>query len=64
MTRGVRVASFFWLQSMIRQAEARRMIFELDTAIQGLVGRLDRNDPEIVRLSGLYHNMIRLWAEL
>ena len=64
ITRGVRVASFFWLQSMIRQAEARRMIFELDTAIQGLVGRLDRNDPEIVRLSGLYHNMIRLWAEL
>ena len=64
ITRGVRVASFFWLQSMIRQAEARRMIFELDTAIQGLVGRLDRNDPEIVRLSGLYHNMIRHWAEL
>ncbi|HEX3936984.1 MAG TPA: Fe2+-dependent dioxygenase [Xanthobacteraceae bacterium] len=64
ITRGVRVASFFWLQSMIRQADARRMIFELDTAIQGLVGRLDRNDPEIVRLSGLYHNMIRHWAEL
>lgn len=64
ITRGVRVASFFWLQSMIRQAEARRMIFELDTAIQGLVGRLDRNDREIVRLSGLYHNMIRHWAEL
>lgn len=64
ITRGFRVASFFWLQSMIRQAEARRMIFELDTAIQGLVGRLDRNDREIVRLSGLYHNMIRHWAEL
>ena len=64
ITRGVRVASFFWLQSMIRHAEARRMIFELDSAIQGLVGRLDRNDPEIVKLSGLYHNMIRHWAEL
>ena len=64
ITRGVRVASFFWLQSMIRQADVRRMIFELDIAIQGLVGRLDRNDPEIVRLSGLYHNMIRQWAEL
>lgn len=64
ITRGVRVASFFWLQSMIRHGETRRMIFELDTAIQGLVGRLDRNDPEIVRLSGLYHNMIRHWAEL
>lgn len=64
ITRGARVASFFWLQSMIRSDEARRMVFELDGAIQGLVGRLDRNDPEIVRLSGLYHNMIRHWAEL
>jgi PKHD-type hydroxylase len=64
ITRGVRVASFFWLQSMIRDSHARSMIFDLDTAIQGLVGRLGRNDPQIVRLSGLYHNLIRYWAEL
>ncbi len=64
ITRGVRVASFFWLQSMIRDAQARSMIFDLDTTIQGLVGRLGRNDPEIVKLSGLYHNLIRYWAEL
>jgi len=64
ITRGVRVASFFWLQSMIRDAQARSMIFALDNAIQGLIGRLDRNDPEIVKLSGLYHNLIRYWAEL
>jgi PKHD-type hydroxylase len=64
ITRGVRVASFFWLQSMIRDAQARSMIFDLDNTIQGLVERLGRNDPEIVRLSGLYHNLIRYWAEL
>jgi PKHD-type hydroxylase len=64
ITRGLRVASFFWLQSMIRDSWARSMIFDLDTAIQGLVGRLGRNDPEIVRLSGIYHNLIRYWAEL
>jgi PKHD-type hydroxylase len=64
ITRGTRVASFFWLQSMIRDEATRRMIFDLDSAIQGLVERLPRNDPEIVRLSGLYHNMIRHWAEL
>ena len=64
ITRGLRVASFFWLQSMIRNSRARSMIFDLDTAIQGLVGRLGRNDPEIVRLSGIYHNLIRYWAEL
>jgi PKHD-type hydroxylase len=64
ITRGVRVASFFWLQSMIRDAQARSMIFDLDNSIQGLVGRLGRNDSEIVKLGGLYHNLIRHWAEL
>jgi PKHD-type hydroxylase len=64
VTRGARVASFFWLQSMIRDAHARSMIFDLDHAIQGLVERLGRNDPEVVKLSGLYHNLIRYWADL
>jgi PKHD-type hydroxylase len=64
ITRGVRVASFFWLQSMIRDTHARSMIFDLDGVIQGLVERLGRNDDEIVKLSGLYHNLIRYWAEL
>jgi len=64
ITRGVRVASFFWLQSMIRDAQARSMIFDLDTAIQGLVERLGSNNPQLVKLTGLYHNLIRHWAEL
>ena len=64
ITRGVRVASFFWLQSMIRDAHARSMIFDLDSAIQGLVERLGRNDAGVVKLSGLYHNLIRYWAEV
>ncbi|MGY3448278.1 Fe2+-dependent dioxygenase [Bradyrhizobium sp. USDA 4353] len=64
VTRGVRVASFFWLQSMIRDPLARSMIFDLDTTIQGLSQRLGRDDPEMVRLTGLYHNLIRYWAEV
>src|ERR1700756_1693737 len=64
VTRGMRVASFFWLQSMIRDAHARSLIFDLDTAIQALVERLGRNDAEVVKLSGLYHNLIRYWAEI
>jgi len=64
VTRGMRVASFFWLQSMIRDAHARSMIFDLDTAIQELVQRLGRNDPETVKLTGIYHNLIRYWAEV
>lgn len=64
ITRGVRVASFFWLQSMIRDAHARSLIFDLDTSIQGLVERLGRDDAETVRLTGIYHNLIRYWAEV
>ena len=64
VTRGVRVASFFWLQSMIRDAHARSMIFDLDSAIQSLVDRLGRDDPETVKLTGIYHNLIRYWADV
>ena len=64
VTRGARVASFFWLQSMIRDAHARSLIFDLDTAIQALVSRLGRDDPETVKLTGIYHNLIRYWAEV
>jgi PKHD-type hydroxylase len=64
VTSGTRVASFFWLQSMIRDAYARSMIFDLDTAIQSLVERIGRNDPETVKLTGIYHNLIRYWAEV
>jgi len=63
VTRGARIASFFWLQSMIRDASARSMIFDLDTAIQALSQQHGRDDPEMVRLTGVYHNLIRYWAE-
>jgi PKHD-type hydroxylase len=64
VTRGTRVASFFWLQSMVRDAHARSMIFDLDSAIQNLTERLGRDDPETVKLTGIYHNLIRYWAEV
>lgn len=64
ITRGTRLAAFFWLQSMIRDAHARSLIFDLDATIQELVERLGRNDPEVRRLTNIYHNLIRFWAEL
>ena len=64
VTRGVRTASFFWLQSMIRDTYARSLIYDLDTAIQALVERLGRDDSETVKLTGIYHNLIRQWAEV
>src|SRR6202161_1963373 len=64
VTRGARVASFFWLQSMIKDAHARSMIFDLDNSIQDLVDRLGRNDTQVRKLTNVYHNLIRYWAEL
>jgi len=62
VTRGRRVASFFWIQSMVRDGEARRSLFELDTAIQAVAQDRGQNDPQIIRLTGVYHNLLRRWA--
>ena len=62
VTRGSRWASFFWIQSMIRDEAARAMLFELDNAVQGL--RKEHGDTEhVVSLTGLYHNLVRRWAD-
>jgi PKHD-type hydroxylase len=63
VTRGRRVASFFWIQSMVRDIEARRSLFELDSTIQDLAAEHGLDDPRIVRLTGLYHNLLRRWAD-
>lgn len=62
VTRGRRLASFFWLQSMIASDEKRTLLFDMDMAIQSLRGQLD-DAAEIVQLTGVYHNLIRQWAE-
>jgi PKHD-type hydroxylase len=49
---------------MIRDAHACSLIFDLDTVIQALVERLGRDDPETVKLTGIYRNLIRTWAEV
>lgn len=64
VTRGARVASFFWLQSMIRTDAQRTMLFDLDQTIQRLSLERGGNDANVVALSGLYHNLLRLWAEV
>ncbi len=62
VTRGSRWSSFFWIQSMIRDETARAMLFDLDNAVQGL--RKEHGDTEhVVSLTGLYHNLVRRWAE-
>lgn len=63
VTRGARVASFFWIQSMVRDDARREMLFDLDQTIQSLSASLGLNAPDAVRLTGIYHNLIRQWAE-
>jgi PKHD-type hydroxylase len=63
VTRGARVSSFFWIQSMIREDGRRTLLFDLDMAIQRLNGDLP-NHPSAVQFTGVYHNLLRTWAEL
>ena len=63
VTRGTRTASFFWVQSMIRDAGQREILFDLDQSIQDLSSSAGLNDPTAVRLTGIYHNLLRQWAE-
>lgn len=62
VTRGERIASFFWVQSLVRDDRQRRMLFELDTSIQKLTQ--DAADEEaVLQLTCVYHNLLRLWSE-
>jgi PKHD-type hydroxylase len=62
ITRGARVASFFWVQSMVREDAQRSTLFDLDMAIVRLT-REHPGDPALVSLVGVYHNLLRMWAE-
>ena len=62
VTRGARVASFFWMQSMVRDDGQRTILYELDSSIQALVAS-SPNHESVVRLTGIYHNLIRRWAD-
>ena len=63
VTRGARVCSFFWVQSMVRDDWRRSMLFELDRNIQSLRQRVG-DGPEIVGLTGHYHNLLRQWSDV
>ena len=62
VTRGARIASFFWVQSLVRDGEQRRMLLELDTSIQSLTAAGAERDA-VLRLTNLYHNLLRQWAQ-
>lgn len=62
VTRGERLASFFWVQSLVRDAEQRRTLLEMDTAITRLT-ETGADRQSVVQLTGTYHNLLRMWAQ-
>jgi PKHD-type hydroxylase len=63
VTSGARVCSFFWIQSLIRDDGRRTLLFDMDTAIQRLARDVP-DHPSAIQLTGVYHNLLRQWAEL
>ena len=63
VTSGERVASFFWIQSMVRDETQRRVLFDLDVSVQRLAAELGQAHASVVALTGTYHNLLRMWAD-
>ena len=61
VTRGARLASFFWIESMVRSTEQRQLLFDMNMALLQL--RRQGDDPAVVQLTGTYHNLLRMWAD-
>ena len=67
VTRGARLASFFWIESMVRSTEQRLLLWNMDMDLLQLrsrVGSNDSSDPAVVGLTGTYHNLLRMWADV
>ena len=63
VTRGARVAAFFWIESMVRDDGQRTLLFDMDVALRSLAERVGDDDAAVVALTGSYHNLIRRWAD-
>ncbi len=62
VTRGARLAAFFWIQSLVQDPAERALLLDLDSTIQVLAARLPATDPQLLKLTELYHNLLRRWA--
>ncbi|MEJ8814433.1 Fe2+-dependent dioxygenase [Variovorax ureilyticus] len=64
VTRGHRVASYFWIQSMIRSDEQRRLLFDMDNHLRHLRSTVGETDPGVIGLTSTYHNLLRMWLDV
>lgn len=62
VTRGARIASFFWIESLVADEGQRTLLFDLDQAIQGITPLALTGDENLLKLTGVYHNLVRRWA--
>jgi PKHD-type hydroxylase len=64
VTRGQRIGAYFWVQSMVRSDEQRRLLFEMDAHLMSLRSRVGEDDPAVIGLTGTYHNLLRGWIDV
>jgi PKHD-type hydroxylase len=64
VTRGVRLASFFWIQSLVPEDSRRTLLFDMDMAVQRLGEARGQDDPDIISLTGCYQNLLRMWSSV
>ena len=64
VTRGYRVASYFWIQSMVRSDEQRRLLFDMDNHLRHLRSTYGETDPGVIGLTSTYHNLLRMWLDV
>ena len=63
VTRGSRLASFFWIESMVREDAQRSLLLDMDASVRTLAGEVGDTHPAVVSLTGTYHNLLRRWAD-
>jgi PKHD-type hydroxylase len=64
VTRGYRIGAYFWVQSMVRSDEQRRLLFDMDRHLMSLRTRIGETDPAVIGLTGTYHNLLRAWLDI
>ncbi|SFN27386.1 Fe2+-dependent dioxygenase [Variovorax sp. OV329] len=64
VTRGARLASYFWIQSMVRSDEQRRLLFDMDNHLRHLRSQFGETDPGVIGLTSTYHNLLRMWLDV
>ncbi len=64
VAKGERISCFFWLQSLVADSSAREMLYDLDQSVQALSSERGKTEQQVLRLTALYHNLVRRWSQV